>query len=104
MGIISERVTALLHYQEFLPPPGGISALSSFYGAFCLAITELLVQLHCLTPSASVGSWVSKVPNSRLLIKSRELRDLSKVKNQAKPNHQQKNLVSSSARTQSEVV
>lgn len=29
MGIINEKVTALLHYQEYLPPPGGISALSS---------------------------------------------------------------------------
>lgn len=29
MGIIIEKVTALLPYQEYLPPPGGISALSS---------------------------------------------------------------------------
>lgn len=29
MGIIIEKVTTLLHDQEYLPPPGGISALSS---------------------------------------------------------------------------
>lgn len=52
MGIINERVTALLHYKNISHL---LEAFLKFYGAVCLTVTELLAQLHRLTSSASIS-------------------------------------------------